>query len=123
MNKLSIIFSMASVQLNDTEQQALHALFAEWVVLHEAGARLLIDALINSDTLSAAQTALAAYNPNIIGQWDAAGTLLSPFDSADYIALSPPLLSLDETQNIIATPRTTAVEIHRFGGWPPRSFA
>ncbi len=122
MNKITVIFTMDDVALTDAQREGLAELFAEWQILHKHNSRLLIDAVINENTLAAAQTALAAYNPNIIGTWSESGALTSAnFDSVDYIAMLPPIISIDENDTITETPRTIADELHKFGGWPDRS--
>lgn len=114
---------MDAVQLSDEAVDVIRSLLAEWVILNKVNGRYLIDALIAQENIQAAHDELDAYNPNIIGQWDEHGTLISEsFDSADYIAHLPPIITLDENDNVVTTPRTEAVEIHRFGGWSARSF-
>lgn len=120
--KISTLFIIDEVLFTDEQNVQFKALYADWHVINIKNGRMIVDALVEESNFDTAQAALAAYNPTVIGKWDRFGNRLLLQNVADYIALLPPILTVDGNENITETPRTEAVEVHKFGGWPDRSF-
>ncbi len=140
--KISTLFIIDEVLFTDEQNAQFKALYADWNVINIKNGRMIVDALIEEANFDTAQAALAAYNPNVIGKWNRKGELLKKqvidnsdpnnlvytsapelYDVTEYIALLPPIITIDENENITETPRTEAVEIHKFGGWGDRQWA
>lgn len=124
--KTLITFSIDQTTLSEEESTFIHSLFAEWVVISTKNARVLVDALIPEGNIPVAVEALQIYNPVVIGTWDFSGNLLSTFNEVEYISMLPPIITTTgdlENPTIIETPRTEAIEIHKFGGWGDRKWA
>ncbi len=122
--KISTLFIIDAVELNETEREYFQSLFAEWEILTTVNGRYLVDALIDENNYSAAETALASRNVYTVGKWDINGDILFlATDLTEYISLLPADKSMDANNNVILTPKTTAVEVHAFAGWGAKKWA
>ena len=121
--KISTLFIIDSVTFTDEQNSQFKALYADWYVINIKNGRMLVDALIEESNFDTAQSALAAYNPTVIGKWNKQGNSLLLQNIPDYIALLPPIITVDENENITETPRTEATSVHKFGGWGDRQWA
>lgn len=119
---ISTLFIMDHVVFDDQQNDYFNSLTAHWRVINDNGARQLVDAVIDAGKFSEAEAALAEFNPNVVGKWDFNGNIIELNDTTEYISLLPPIVTLDENENVISTPRTAPVDVHRFSGWGARQW-
>ena len=119
---ISTLFIIDHVIFDDEQNSYFSNLTAHWHVIRNNGTRQLIDAVIDDSRFAEAEAALATWNPNVIGKWHQNGSIIELNDTTKYIALLPPIVTIGESENIIETPRTEAVDVHRFAGWEARQW-
>lgn len=119
---ISTLFIIDHVIFDDEQNSYFSNLTAHWHVIRNNGTRQLIDAVIDDSRFAEAEAALAAWNPNVIGKWHQDGSIIELNDTTEYIALLPPIVTVDENEVVTETPRTEAVDVHRFSGWEARQW-
>ena len=133
---ISILFILDYVVLDSGQQQQFSKFLAQWAVICHDANRQVVDAIIPDEYVDDAFALLSAFpieiisgedsiithvdlHPSIIGKWHQDGSIIELNDTTEYIALLPPIITIDE----IEIPRTEAVEIHKFSGWGERQWA
>ena len=119
---INTLFIIDDVTFTEEQDAQFAQLTAQWHVINNNGTRQLIEAIISPDKFAEAETALATWNPNIIGKWNKDGSVIELNDTTEYIALLPPITTVNPDETITETPRTEAVMIHKFAGWGDKSW-
>lgn len=120
---ISTLFIIDSVVFNEEQSALFKTLTANWYVINNKNGRQLVDAIIQEDKFEEAQTALTEWNPSVVGKWNKDGSIIELNDTTEYVSLLPPIITIDENENVIETPRTEAINVHKFGGWGARQWA
>jgi len=120
--KISTLFIIDAVELDDNQRGAFYSLFAEWIVVNQKNGRMLISALINDDTYPMAAAALNQYNLQIVGKWGVAGEQLTNVAHvSEYVELLPSKFEFVASEFVLVD-RTVAEDVAGWSGWAARSF-
>lgn len=126
--KINLIFSMIGPALDDSTKEVFSRV-AQWTVLNERNGWILVDAIGNQESVSAAFAALdyMGRDPTEIGMWNEAGEIVPghPLNKKAWLDVAPDeIVGYEEVDGelspIFARP-TEWKDIHRWAGWAEKT--